>query len=234
MMTKKSSFGLSKAQSSSVLVKRRTTIGLTWTLTAEFCLRGGLAIILALLFTGCTTIERYSLTYRLWNSSDFRKFNEPAPDAKVALFERTNRVDVLVQYEAWSENDSIATRKAYYLRANQARIVTGKKPIFVNPSVAERMQPIPVFISNAGFTNMTSPPAPYAVMAKESRAFTLYLEAGRGEAFTLPVYSESSGTVMRVVFTPLAVAGDTVVVAAAGAVVCIIGLAESGTSFDVH
>ncbi len=46
-----------------------------------------------------------------------------------------------------------------------------------------------------------------------------------GATFDLPVYPETSGTLTRVVLTPLAVAGDTVMVGAVAAVVgCVLWL----------
>ena len=49
---------------------------------------------LLLLGTGCETIEKYSLTYRLWDNGDLRKWSEPAPNPKLAMFEATNHADV--------------------------------------------------------------------------------------------------------------------------------------------
>jgi hypothetical protein len=47
-------------------------------------------------------------------------------------------------------------------------------------------------------------------------------------AFDLPVYVETSGTPTRVVFTPFAVAGDTVMVGAVAAVVGFLLWAQIG------
>jgi hypothetical protein len=60
----------------------------------------GLVAVFVLLLTGCTTVEKYSLTYRLWDNGDLRKWSEPAPNPNLALFEATNAADVLVQYDA--------------------------------------------------------------------------------------------------------------------------------------
>ena len=60
----------------------------------------GLVAAFALLLTSCTTVEKYSLTYRVWDNDDWRKWSEPAPNPNLALFQSTNYTDVLVQYDA--------------------------------------------------------------------------------------------------------------------------------------
>jgi hypothetical protein len=47
-------------------------------------------------------------------------------------------------------------------------------------------------------------------------------------AFDLPVYAETSGTATRIVLTPFAVAGDTVMVGAVAAVVGFLMWAQIG------
>ena len=36
--------------------------------------------------TGCETVEKYSLTYRVWDNGNWCKFNEPMPNPNLALF----------------------------------------------------------------------------------------------------------------------------------------------------
>ncbi len=187
-----------------------------------------LVAVLVLPLTGCTTVEDYSLTYRVWDTDEWRKFSEPAPNPNLALFETTNHGDVLVQYDAFSEKRSTVKRLAYYLPPNQARTDPGTKPKLVNPSVADGMRPIPVLPAQAGLTHQAPEPSAYAVVTKEGRGFTLYWPTESASAFDLPVYAEASGTPTRVMLTPFAVAGDIVVVGTAATVVGFILWAQIG------
>ena len=89
----------------------------------RICLAAGLLLLL----TGCKTVEKHSLTYRLWDNGDLRKWSEPAPNPNLAIFEATNSADLLVQYDAFSEKHSVIKRRAYYLRRNETRIAAGKE-----------------------------------------------------------------------------------------------------------
>jgi len=55
-----------------------------------------LAAGLLLLATGCETVEKYSLTHRVWDNDDWCQFNQPMPNPNLALFEATNHACVLV------------------------------------------------------------------------------------------------------------------------------------------
>jgi len=190
--------------------------------------RLGLGIVVVLLLTGCETVEKYSLTYRVWDNDDWRKFSEPAPNPNLALFEATNHADVLVQYDAFSEKHSTVKRRAYYVRPNQARVGAGTKPELVKPSVADGMKPIPVLPTQGALTNQPPGLPAYAVVTKEGRGFTLYRPMESEATFDLPVYAETSGTPTCIVLTPFAVAGDTVTVGAAAAVVGFLWWVQSG------
>ena len=167
---------------------------------------------LLLFVTGCETVEKYSLTCRVWDNGEWRKFSEPAPNLNLALFEATNGVEVLVQYDALSEKRSTIKRRAYYLQQNEARIAAGKKPKWVKPSVADGMKPIPVLPTQGDITNQSPKLPTYAVVTKEGRGFTLYRLMESEATFDLPFYAETTGTATRLVLTPFAVAGDTVLV----------------------
>ena len=190
--------------------------------------RPGLGIVVVLLLAGCETVEKYSLTYRVWDNDDWRKWSEPAPNPNLALFESTNYADVLVQYDAVSEKHSKFKRRAYHLYLNQARMDAGAKPEPVNPSVADGMKPIPVLPAQGALTNQPPGFPAYAVVTKEGRGFTLYRPMEPESAFDLPVYAETSGTATRIVLTPFAVAGDTVMVGAVAAVVGFLMWAQIG------
>jgi hypothetical protein len=183
---------------------------------------------LLLLGCGCHTVERYSLTYRVWDIGEWRKYSEPAPNPNLALFEATNRADVLVQYDALSEKHSTVKRRAYYLQQNEARVAAGKKPKWVRPSVADGMKPIAVLPTQGAITNLPPELPAYAVVTKEGRGFILYRPMESEATFDLPVYAETTGTPTRIVLTPFAVAGDTVMVGAAAAVVGFLMWVQSG------
>jgi hypothetical protein len=188
----------------------------------------GLVAVFVLPLTGCTTVEKYSLTYRVWDYDDWRKWSEPAPNPNLALFESTNSTDVLVQYDAFSEKHSKVKRCAYYVHPNQARIDAGTKPELVKPSEADGMKPIPVLLTQGTLTNQPPKLPAYAVVTREGRGFTLYRSMGSESAFDLPVYVETSGTPTRVVLTPFALAGDTVMVGGVAAVVGFLLWAQIG------
>ena len=174
-----------------------------------------------LLFTGCETVEEYSLTYRLWDNGDLSKYNEPAPNPHLALLEPTNRADVLVQYDALGEKHTEITRRSYYLWPNQARIAAGKKPRWVKPTAKGGTKAIPVISYEAASTNPPPEQMTYAVTTQEGRGFSLYRPTEPKETFDLPVYAETHGTAIRMVLTPFAVVGDTVM---ACGVIAVVGL----------
>ena len=167
---------------------------------------------LLLLFTGCETVEKHSLTYRLWDNGDLSKWSEPASNPNLAIFEATNGADLLVQYDALSEKHSAVKRRAYFLLRNEARIDAGKKPKLVSLAVADGMKPIAVLPTQIVVTNLPPAPAAYAVLTNVGRGFTLYRPPQPAATFDLPVYAETSGTPTRIALTPFAVAGDTVMV----------------------
>jgi len=194
----------------------------------------GLALILMLLLTGCASVREHSLTCKLWTEADFRSFNQPAPRPNLALYETTNHTEVLVQYDAVSEGSADVRRKTYLLQPDQAGIVMKQKPRFVKPSMAEGLKSIPIFPAEPAPTNVLVRPIPHAVAAPDSQNFTLYQDSRRGRSIGLPIYVEHSGTAARVALTPLAVGGDTIVVATVGAVVVVIALCWGNESFTVH
>lgn len=168
---------------------------------------------LVLAGAGCSTVEDYSLTSRLWAYDQLHKFNQPAPDPKLALFEGANGVDVLVVYDALSDKHSTVRRQAYYLEESEALIDAGKKPRLVIPAEVGGLKAIPVLPARVAATNFFPESFSYAVVTREGRGFTLYRATKPEGEFELPVYPETGGTPARVALTPLAVAGDTVIVA---------------------
>lgn len=188
----------------------------------------GLVALFVMLLTGCAKVEDRSLTFRVWDTDEWCKFSEPAPNPNLALFETNNGAVVLVQYGAFSEKRSTVQRRAYYVHPNQARLNPGTKPDLVKPSVADGMKPIPVLPAPAALTNQPPEPSSYAVVTKEGRGFALFRPLESESTFDLPVYAETSGTPTRIVLTPFAVAGDTVMVGVVAAVVGFVAWAHIG------
>ena len=192
----------------------------------------GLAVCLLVMVTGCETVQDYSLSYKLWTNDEFRKWNEPAPDPHLAVFEAQGHTNLLVAYDAFSEKHSAVKRQAYYLQPDQARIRAAKAPKLVAPVAAPGMRSIPVFGAKAVATNPPTHLTNYAVLSESRREFTLQPQAEPLGAFPLPVYPESSGTVIRVALTPLAVVGDTAMVGLVAAVVALLAACASGFGFS--
>jgi hypothetical protein len=191
----------------------------------------GLGMCLLFLASGCETVQKYSLSYRLWDNEDFCKWSEPLPNPRLALFETPDHTNLLVAYDAFSEKHSVIMRQAYYLRPNQARLRAGKAPRFVPPVTAKGMEPIPVFEQSAAATNSLTQLTNYAVISDSGHAFTLHPQAEPLGDCQLPVYPESSGTALRVALTPFAAVGDTVMVGLVASVMAVILACQSGVSF---
>ncbi len=190
--------------------------------------QASLVAICVLLLTGCAAVEKYSLTYRLWDTDELRKWNEPEPDPHLALFETTNHADLLVQYDAFSEKRSAVKRRGYYLQPNQERILARKPPRWASPSAVGGLKPIPVFSAQWAATNPPPEAAVYAVTRGNGRAFTVSRPGESRQTFELPVFVEGSGNALRVAGTPFAVAGDTVMVGVVAAVVGFVAWVHIG------
>jgi hypothetical protein len=193
------------------------------------------ALGLLCLATGCETVERYSLTHKLWTNADLLKYSEPAPNPNVALFDAQDRRDVLVLYDASSERHTCVERHAYFLKPNLPRISAGKKPQFVDPAVANGMKSVPMLNSASAPTNSAPRLAGYAVQTSGGRGFRLCPSGEPESAFDLPVYIETFGTPARIVLTPFAVAGDTVMVGGVATVALFFAWLEVGApGVNVH
>ena len=191
----------------------------------------GLAACLLFLVSGCETVQEYSLSYKVWDNSDFSKWSEPTPNPHLAVYESPDHTKLLVEYDAYSEKHSVIKRQAYDLQSNQARISAGKAPKLVDLAAAGNMTSIPVFEAAMIVTNPPPHLTNYAVISESGREFTLHPQAERFGAFQLPAYPESSGTIVRVALTPFAAVGDTAMVGAVASVVALIVACESGFTY---
>jgi len=177
--------------------------------------------LLLLLTAGCATVQDYSLTYKLWNNAEMRRFAEPAPEPHLALAASLQSEDVLVQYDEIREQDGTVTRRAYFLRQNAERIKRSEKPRFVNPKLALNMNAVPVCATLSETNNPAFKALPLFAMStlNGSQEFVLLRHGATEGPYTLPTYVESNANFVRVAFTPFAVAGDTVMVGLVASVV---------------
>ena len=176
---------------------------------AHEILRLGTSVFLmsiALLLTGCETVRDYSLTGRLWNNAEFRHFAEPASDPHLELFIAPPN-DLLVCYDEVREQDERIRRRAYFLRENLDRVARRRKPKFVNPQLASNLVMLPLE------TLSSTASSPFVSYDRDRRKFSVVGIDRLNGIYELPAYVETNGNVTRVALTPLAVAGDTAVVA---------------------
>ena len=157
--------------------------------------------------SGCKTAGDGPLTYRLWDNGS-RSYCEPVASPDLALSEVPSKRDILVEYNAISDQRDGIRRLAYLLEANQGRIEAGKAPHFVNPKRYHDLLAIPNSISTRC----------YALVDTNGRAFTLYQQGREPESFILPDYQDDHNTLVRAALTPFAVVGDAAVVGTCAAV----------------
>jgi len=186
---------------------------------------------LMILSAGCTTVQDYSLTYKLWNNSELRRFAEPAPDPHLALFRNPQSEEVLVQYDEIREQEGTVRRRAYFLQRNAESISQRQKPRFVDPRLASAMDSVPVCAALSETNNPAIKALPLFAMftASGSQEFLLLRHGVSEGPYALPTYLESNANFVRVAFTPLAVAGDTVLGGLVASFVAVVMYATATT-----
>ena len=186
--------------------------------------RHGFMLLLLLLLTGCETAHQYSLTYKLWDKGA-RPVNRPAAEPRLEMFTSDAPRDVLVAYDALSERKDRIERQAYFVFTNATRLTAGQPPCLVDPSLTTNLAVVPLVAETNQVTNHVIA-AHYPVKTDNGPGFELYREGQSEGTYALPVYREDgAGPVTQVALTPLAVIGDTLmvagVVATLGAVIWI-------------
>jgi hypothetical protein len=184
---------------------------------------------------GCRELHDWPLTYRLWDDRAFARFNEPADNPHLQLFQSARTNDVLVQYDEVREKNEKVRRRTFFLNPNLERLEHGKKPRFVNPSKADNLQPIPLVSELPASDNSHSL---IGVVSTNGHEVTLRDQDRELASFSLPVYETAGGKVERVFLTPVVATCDVVIVVvivgvAAGVIVAY-GFASSGTSFVIR
>ncbi len=165
------------------------------------------AVAMAALGSGCQSAGNGPLTCRLWDNGA-RSYCEPVANPDLALSEVPYKKDILVEYNAISDQHDGIRRLAYYLEANQKRVEAGKAPHFVNPKRYHDLTPIPNSVS----TNC------YVLTGTNGQAFTLYRQGREPKSFKLPDYRDDHNTLVRAALTPFAVVGDATVISTCAAV----------------
>src|SRR6266496_1888709 len=98
--------------------------------------------LLSMLVSGCETVREYSVTHKVWTNEEWRHFAGPAPSPHLAIFETANGDDILIRYDEISDTSGRIRRRAYLLYPNLERIREGKRPDFVEPALADGVQPM--------------------------------------------------------------------------------------------
>ena len=178
-----------------------------------------LLVLLAAFGGGCETVEQVSLTYKLWDS-DTLSYSQPAANPELAVFLAPAEHDRLVEYNAISDQDGKVVRRAYFLAASEARMARGDAPHYVNPGKLAGLQRIPNAVSTQA----------YVLAGRDGKTFTLFQPNQPPERHDLPFYQDDHGTLTRVALTPVAAAGDAVIIGAFGGVMAAWVLCESNTT----
>ena len=178
-----------------------------------------LLILVVSLGGGCETVEDHSLTYKLWDKGNI-SFCQPAPKPGLALFQVPAQNDILVEYDALSDQSVKVSRLAYFMAASEARIEQGKAPHFIKPGQFQDRQPISHEVS----TNE------YFMASTDGKSFILYRPNQPPEHHDLPFYQDDHWSVTRVALTPFAVTGDAVLVGVCAGVVALWAMCQSGTT----
>jgi len=181
--------------------------------------------------TGCRELNDWPLTYRLWDDRAFARFNEPADNPHLQLFQSARTNDVLVQYDEVREKNEKVRRRTFFLNPNLERLEGGKKPRFVRSSQADNLQPIPLVSELPAFDNSHRL---IVVVSSHGHAVTLRDQGRELASFSLPVYETAGGKVERVILTPVAATCDVVIVGVVAGVIVAYAWASSGAGFGVR
>jgi hypothetical protein len=175
--------------------------------------------------SGCRELNDGPLTYQLWQDRAFARFNEPADNPHLQLFQSARTNDVLVQYDEVREKNEKVRRRSFFLNPNLERLEGGKKPRFVSPRKADNLQPIPLVSELPAADNSHGL---IGVVSTNGHEVTLRDRGLELASFSLPVYESAGGKVERVILTPLAAASDVAIVGVTAGVILAYWWAESG------
>ncbi len=175
--------------------------------------------------TGCRELNDWPLTYRLWDDRMLARFNEPADNPHLQLFQSARTNDVLVQYDEVREKNEKVRRRAFFLNPNLERLEGGKKPRFVSPRKSDNLQPIPLVSEPHAADNSQGL---IGVVSSNGHEVTLRDQGLALASFSLPVYETAGGRVERVILTPVAATCDVVMVGVVAGVILAYWWAANG------
>ena len=185
-----------------------------------------LVVCLLPFLTGCEGLSDQSLTVHLWDNLA-ANHNGPTAYPNLKISQAADHKDFLVQYDEIRDKNAHVTRRAYWLYASQRRVEKAKRPQFVNPHLADRLQAVAVETSSVPDAIVDSAAPTGAVLLSDHRHFTLTANGANLGTFCLPTYADGKSRAELAALTPLMVTVDTAVVAAeVGTVVGVIYLAE--------
>ncbi len=183
-----------------------------------------LVVCLLPVLTGCQGLSDQSLTVHLWDNLA-ANHNGPTPYPNLKISQDSK--DFLVQYDEIRDKNAHVTRRAYWLYASEHRVEKGKRPQFVNPHLADRLQAVTVETSSVPDAIVDSSTPTGAVLLSDHRHFTMMANGNSLGTFCLPTYADGKSRAELAALTPLTVTVDTAVVAAeVGTVVGVIYLAD--------
>jgi hypothetical protein len=169
-----------------------------------------LMIGLVPLLAGCECVQDNTLTGRLWNDDFVLNHHEPAPHPNLKAFAKADGKDVLVEYDETREKDYKIQRRAFFLLANKGKLEAGEKPRFVKLRLADNLQPVPVYQGTDAVATKTT--AMWIMLSPDEKRVALFFGDAEAANLNLPVYRGWGTKFNRVMLTPVALAGDTVVV----------------------
>ncbi len=181
--------------------------------------------------TGCRELNDWPLTYRLWDERMLARFNEPADNPHLQLFQSARTNDVLVQYDEVREKNEKVRVRSFFLNRNLERLEGGKKPRFVSPRKADNLQPIPLVSELSASDNSHRL---IGVVSTHGHEVTLRDQDRELASFSLPVYETAGGKVERVILTPVAATCDVVILGVVAGVIVAYAWASSGAGFGVR
>ena len=168
--------------------------------------------IIPLVFGLCLlTLGNGCVTKALWQSGDLEAWKQPDANSNLRLFAAKQPGDILVVYNEYNERSGATRTRAYWLIQNQKILKDGHAPHFVKPENAAGCATIPVFLAS---TNEIDLPPAFALLAANSRSFTLHSPDGAVGSYDLPYYNDGKGKYEKFALTPLATAADITIVGA--------------------
>lgn len=159
--------------------------------------------------TGCSTSQ-------VWNEHRPGDARRGSAEPELQLFLTPDRRDVLVTYFESKDGTRGRVPRAYYARANAARLRNSLKPEFAPPSAAAGLQPIPLDPPVPNFTTsaLSRGSGLRARLSSSDHGFTLTERGRELEYYPLPLYETAAADIRKVALTPFAVASDALAVAA--------------------